>query len=51
MTNSRINAIHKQINELEYLLRELRAEVALLQSDLSDERLPELESITVEEDG
>lgn len=51
MNNQRIHAIHKQINELEYMLRELRAEVALLHSELTDERLPELESIALEEDG
>jgi hypothetical protein len=49
--NQRIHAIHKQINEIEVLLRTLRAEVALLSTDLDFSSIPELESVVVEEDG
>jgi hypothetical protein len=51
MNNTRIHAIHKHINELESMLRELRAEVALLHAEQSNEVLAELESFAFEEDG
>lgn len=49
--SQRIHAIHKQINEIEVLLRDLRAEVALLSAESDFEVIPELESVVVEEDG
>lgn len=49
--SQRIHAIHKQINEIEALFRDLRAEVALLSAESNFEALPELESVAVEEDG
>ncbi len=49
--SQRIHAIHKQINEIEILLRDLRAEVALLSTESNFDSIPELESVVVEEDG
>lgn len=51
MNNTRIHAIHKCINELESMLRELRAEVALMHAEQTNEAIPELESFAFEEDG
>lgn len=49
--SQRIHVIHKQINAIEVLLRELRAEVALMSTESGFDSIPELESVVVEEDG
>ena len=50
--SSRIHTIHKQINSIEGMLAELRAEVSLLNAEANEfEVLPELETVVVEEDG
>ena len=50
--SSRIHTIHNQINSIEGMLSELRAEVSLLNAEANEfESLPELETVVVEEDG